>query len=109
MSSRTPFVPAVCAVALLALTVQAAPAPLFKARQRSLTSADLVGTWTLYWGNQRGTVTLGSDGDYRCEWGGMKFVGTWSLDREGRWLIRESTTPADWRSFRDYVIRFEPG
>jgi hypothetical protein len=105
-----------CAAAVLlslALAGQAlsAPAPFETSRRsKALNRADLFGTWTMTWANQRSTVTLSPCGGYRCLWHGVTFTGTWKLDEEGRFCIRETASVnTDTPTYHTFTIRFEPG
>ena len=88
----------------------AAPAPLDRSqtRVRPLCPDDLVGTWTLVWAGQSGTMTLSPHGEYVCTMGGLTYVGSWSLDYLGRFCITESPTPHNSHSWRTYAVRLDP-
>jgi len=95
---------------LLALPVSAAPAPFpTAAKSRAPARSTLVGTWEAKWGGVRCLITLAANGEYTCEWGGLRYVGSWSLDRDGRVLITESTRPDEARSWRFHTVRISRG
>jgi hypothetical protein len=94
---------------VLALSVTAAPAPFPRtAKPLPLTRETLVGTWVMHWGDVRAVVVLSSGGDYTCVWPGATYVGTWGLDREGRFWITESCRPGDACSWQSYAICLSP-
>jgi hypothetical protein len=93
----------------LGLPLAAAPAPMHPPRKaRPLCRARLVGTWEMHWGHFRGTITLSATGDYDCQWPGAHYVGTWGLDRDGRFWITESSRPEVASSWQSYAIRLAP-
>ncbi len=95
---------------LAAPLASAAPAPFPNQRKpRTVNRAALVGTWDANWGGVRCRITLTASGDYSCQWCGTRYVGSWSLDREGRIVITESCQPGDAASWQVYAIRLVPG
>jgi hypothetical protein len=112
--TRPGSLPAVAWItALLALTtlmtaLPAAPAPMPRAsRTNHLRPAHVVGTWTMQWNGIKGTLTLSPGGDYCCVWCGVKFVGTWEIDAEGRLRIKESHDPQRSGSWHGYTVRLD--
>jgi hypothetical protein len=113
-----------CLFALSALCVlgclercSGAPRPFARhSRSRQLCRADLVGTWHVSWtcrtrpswGTVVCTFTLLSDGSYRCAWPGATYVGSWGLDRQGRFWITESCHPETADSWSSYAICLDP-
>jgi hypothetical protein len=87
----------------------AAPAPFERSasRHKHFTSEDLAGTWILVWSGQPGTMTLTSRGDYVCQMSGLTYVGSWTIDQQGRFCITESTTPHNPNSWRHYAVRLD--
>jgi hypothetical protein len=87
----------------------AAPAPFERpaARHKPFTSEDLAGAWILVWSGQPGTMTLSSRGDYVCSMSGLTYVGSWSIDQQGRFCISESTTPHNPNSWHYYAVRLD--
>jgi hypothetical protein len=94
---------------VVVLPVCAAPRPFRRAaKPRVLTHSRLVGSWQATWAGVRCVITLAANGDYRCDWRGLRYVGTWKLDRQGRVWITESPRPAEARSWQSYAVRLAP-
>ncbi len=90
----------------------AAPAPFPRPAASlpvPLTRHALVGDWVMYWGDMRVLVTLTESGRYTCQWGTLKYYGSWGLDWEGRFWITESSQPQEARAWQSYAIRLKPG
>ncbi len=87
-----------------------APAPFYREapRPRPL-SETLPGEWKMYWGGTPFRTTLERGGGYRARLGGLEWVGSWTVDGQGRFRIIESTRPEDADSWRSYCVPFEPG
>ncbi len=93
----------------LGLPLAAAPAPMHAPRKpRPLCRARLVGDWVMHWGHVRCTITLSPRGDYECQWPGANYVGSWGLDRSGRFWITESCRPEVASSWQSYAITLSP-
>jgi hypothetical protein len=97
-------------VLVLGAPVCAAPAPFPRTvKPRPITRQLLIGTWVMHWGDVRAVVVLSSTGEYTCMWPGATYIGTWGLDRDGRFWITESCRPTDASSWQSYAIRLAPG
>jgi hypothetical protein len=93
----------------LALPAAAAPVPFTKtSKPRTLSRDGMVGTWTVHWGTVPATFILSANGDYVCIWPGARYVGSWGVDRDGRFWITESCRPEAPNSWQSYAIRLTP-
>lgn len=94
---------------LIAIEVVAAPVPFARtSRVRTISRDSLVGTWKVHWGTVPATVTLKANGGYECLWPGARYVGSWGVDRDGRFWITESCRPESHDSWQSYAIRLTP-
>jgi hypothetical protein len=95
-----------------ALPAVAAPMPFPKPVSSlpvPLTPGTLVGNWTMYWGDTRYPITLSESGTYTCQFGAVKYVGSWGLDWEGRFWITESSRPQESGAWQNYAVRLKSG
>src|SRR5262249_49077884 len=82
-------------LALLTLTPLAPGAPAPTKRNdwvRSPTPADMRGRWVMVWGDAEAAVALSASHDYRCNFQGQEYVGSWYFDEHGDLLITEART-----------------
>jgi hypothetical protein len=99
---------------MLLFTAPIFGAPLPKARPKPpipqrLTTDYLVGDWLMIWNGTRYPTTLERSGKYTCRFGSITYVGSWGIDREGRFWVTESSRPQEVCSWQSYVVRIKPG
>lgn len=89
------------------------PAPFFRTRTPRLTQPAIPAQCIMEWGNHKAETTFGPNGDYRCKWFSMVFIGTWRYDHKAGILsIIESANPENPDSWLTYIIDIklvEPG
>jgi len=67
-----------CVLLIASRISSAAPAPLPKPIQYH--PASLVGIWIISWGSSGGEMALHPDGQYWCQMGDRRWIGTWKVD-----------------------------
>lgn len=93
-----------------ALTCRSAPAPLVKRKQtRTLTELLSGQVWYVVWGGVYYSTIFDSDGSYTALRSNLRYVGTWSIDDQGRLCISETCHPGVAGTMNNYCVRFDPG